>query len=461
MEQKRPLVWLSADSHQDKPGLPIEHQWQLTRVSPASPPITPHPGWAGKPVGVCNLAGLAPDQLEGVRHWLELLPVSYWMALAHPEQLQLPEVRRLVRDYCQDYHTLPADWQRLHNSLGHMWGMSRLGKTDAATARPGYQDFVLDGPSETIRRTRSLLRRFAATSEPVLIYGESGTGREAAADFVHQHSDRQHQPLVYVNCAALPPSLTQSELFGHERGAFTHAVKARKGRIEAADGGTLVLAGADELSLEQQSAILRFLQEGQIEPVGSNRAITVDARVIAICNTPLEQLVTQQQFREDVYYRLGNLAVTLPPLRERLEDLPFLVQRMLEAGDGQSYRVDNATLIAMARHNWPGNLREMQNRLSQAMLLAKTLRLEPADLGLLSSPIAGQPDRFSLEAYRAKADQEAICTSLSLTHQNISAAARLLNISRVSLYRLLEKHRLQPLSAHNNLKPGPGNGETS
>jgi len=462
MEQKRPLVWLSADSRQDTTGLPVEKHWQVTFVNAASPPVALHPGWVGKPVGVCNLAGLSPEQAEGVRHWLELLPVRCWLALVQPSQKEQPEIQRLIRDYCQDYHTLPADWPRLNNSLGHMWGMSRLNQADNSAGHLGYQDVVLEGPSETIRRTRSLLRRFAATGEPVLIYGESGTGKEAAAEFVHRHSDRQHQPLVKVNCAALPPSLTQSELFGHERGAFTHALKARKGRIEAADGGTLVLAGADELTPEQQSAILRFLQEGQIEPVGSNRVITVDTRVIAICNTPLDQLVRQHQFREDVFYRLGNLTVTLPPLRQRLEDLPYLVDRILETGGGKNYRIGNATLIAMARHSWPGNLRELQNRLSQAMLLARSLRLEPEDLGLLGAPLASHPDRLSLEAYRAKADQEAISTSLSLTHQNISAAARLLKISRVSLYRLLEKHQLQHLSNHSSHQnPDRGNGEGS
>jgi len=462
MEQTRPLVWLSADRRQDEISLHTGHQWQLTRIHPEQPPHTLPAHWDRKPVGLCDLASLTPDQSDYVIQWLELLPVSFWLALVQPHQLDQPRIRNLIQDYCQDYHTLPIDWRRLHNSLGHMWGMSCLNGTEIDLSRANYQNFVLNGPSQAIRHTRSLLRRFAATSEPVLIYGESGTGREAAASFVHKGSNRPHQPLVTVNCAALPPSLTQSELLGHERGAFTHALKARKGRIEAANGGTLILAGADELSLEQQSVILRFLQEGQVEPVGSNRAINVNVRVIATCNTPLDRLARDGKFREDVLYRLGNLTVTMPSLRDRLEDLPFLAQRTLETCSNQRHWIDNTTLLAMARHNWPGNLRELQNRLSQAVLLAQSFRLTPEDLGLPRTAVFPQTDQFSLEAFRARADQEAISTSLSLTQQNISAAARLLRISRVSFYRLLEKHRLQPPHTTNNtLNPGRGHGGPS
>lgn len=461
MERRRPLIWLSADLREDETNQHIGRQWQLTRVHPGTPPHTLRAAWDSKPVGVCDLASLAPGQFGHMQQWLELLPVSYWLALVRPQQLDQPRIRQLIQDYCQDYHTLPTDWRRLQNGLGHMWGMANLNQPNTPGRHSGYQDFVLSGQSQAIRHTRSLLRRFAATNEPVLIYGESGTGREAAANFVHKDSERSHQPLVYLNCAALPNSLTQSELFGHERGAFTHALKARKGRIETADGGTLVLAGADELCLEQQSAILRFLQDGRVEPVGSNRAIHVNARIIATCNTPLEQLVKTGQFREDVLYRLGSLTVTMPALRDRLEDLPELAQNLLKLCSNKAYRIDNATLSAMARHHWPGNLRELQNRLGQAVLMAQRLRLTPEDLGLSPGTSPTEKNQLSLEAFRARADQEAISTSLSLTHQNISAAARLLNISRVSFYRLLDKHRRQPPSptSTHSLNPGRGYGE--
>jgi len=190
MEQKRTLLWLSANTHHDELSHAISDQWQLTRINPRQPPLTLQPAWMGKPVGVCQLDGLAAGELEHLRQWLELLPASFWLALVHQSQLKQPQIRRLIQDYCQDYHTLPVDWQRLRNSLGHMWGMSSIRSADATVGRQNYQGFVLSGPSQIIRQTRSVLRRYAATNEPVLIYGESGTGREAAARFVHRDSSQ-------------------------------------------------------------------------------------------------------------------------------------------------------------------------------------------------------------------------------------------------------------------------------
>ncbi|MFO8142227.1 MAG: sigma-54 dependent transcriptional regulator [Marinobacter sp.] len=447
MEQQPPLVLLAAGSGQGENHFSVSPGWQLIRINSLESPVGFSPDWAEKPVGICTLTADDIPHLEQVRNWLERLPVACWMALTQREQLNHPEVRRIIQQYCQDYHSLPVDQDRLTSSLGHMLGMSRLSSSLPESHAANYQRHVMDGHSPVIRRTRSLLRRFAATREPILICGESGTGKEAAARFAHQHSSRRHHPLITVNCAALPASLIQSELFGHQRGAFTHALQARKGRIEAADGGTLVLSGADELSLEQQSAMLRFLQEGQIEPIGASRPISVDVRVIAISGKPLEDSVTQGTFRSDVFYRLGNLSVTMPPLRDRLEDLPYLTQRILNDSGDKSWRPAKNTLIAMARHPWPGNLRELQNRLHQGLVMARNPPLQPEDLGLPPALLASSDDHFSLEAFRARADEEAIAISLALTRQNLSAAARLLKISRVSFYRLLAKHNL-PLPNH-------------
>ena len=297
MEQKRPLVWLSAAPDAENTQLPNLPGWQMTVINSQHAPVLPMPDYLGKPVGVCVLADQGPPTLENTKGWLEMLPVTTWLAVVGRQQLNNAMVCRLIRDYCQDYHTLPLDHQRLINSLGHMWGMHALSANLTGPELLSYQDYVLDGPSPAIRQARSLLRRFAATQEPVIVYGENGTGKEAAARFIHEHSPRHHGPIAVINCAALPEPLTQSELFGHERGAFTHALKSRKGRIEAANGGSLVLLGADELGLMQQSAILRFLEEGTIEPVGSNHAVQVDVRVIATCNTQLDQKVAEGSFK--------------------------------------------------------------------------------------------------------------------------------------------------------------------
>ncbi|HET8849364.1 MAG TPA: sigma 54-interacting transcriptional regulator [Marinobacter sp.] len=422
MEQERPLVWLSATSGGRKtPALTLPG-WHRTLIDLRQPPEAPAITRVCKPVGVCTLAGLDTGQLDNVTSWLERLPVPIWLAIVDRSQLDHSGVCELIRSYCQDYHTLPVDSQRLNHSLGHLWGMHHLRPACKVGEPADYNHHVLEGNSPAICRTRSLLRRLASTDEPVLVYGANGTGKEAAARFIHEHSSRRHGPLVFINCAALPESLTQSELFGHEKGAFTHALKARKGRIEAADGGTLVFSGADELGLTQQSAILRFLEEGTIEPVGASQPVRVDVRVIATCQTPLDRKVADGTFRGDVFYRLGNLAVTLPCLTERLEDLPGLAQRTLAAAGSRHHRLTASTLLAMAAHPWPGNLRELHNRLRQAVVLTRHPQIQPEDLGLPPVETPKVTEHFSLGAFRARADQEAIATSLALTHQNVSAA---------------------------------------
>ncbi|MBY6033890.1 sigma-54 dependent transcriptional regulator [Marinobacter daepoensis] len=460
MEPTRPLVWLAAASDHKALPPPTLNGWALTSLNVLRQPFLRSPEYKGIPVGACVLSGLDNSELEIMRLWLEALPVSDWLAVIHRGQLKNTNVGRLIRHYCQDYHTLPLDTPRLANSLGHMWGMHSLTTAAHPPELTSYQNYALEGPSLAIRQTRSLLRRFAATHEPVQISGESGTGKEAAARFVHELSPRHQGPLTIINCAALPESLTQSELFGHERGAFTHALKAQKGRIEMADGGTLVLEGVDELSLTQQSAILRFLEEGTIEPVGANQPVQVNVRIVATSHTPLDQKVAEGVFRRDVFYRLGNLSVALPVLHNRLEDLPYLARQALNATEGERYQLGNTTLMSMALHAWPGNLRELQNRLRQAVLLARQLQIQPEDLGLPPAVLPSYVPRLTLDAYRARADQEAIATSLALTHQNVSAAARLLNISRVTFYRLLEKHQLQ-LPSNQGLPKKSDHGDLS
>lgn len=446
MDSRRPLVWLSADTKPDRVWEPVLIDWHVRSIRVTDTPSALPNNYTIKPVGVCDLNGAIPH-VQAIEQWLERLMLPGWVALVTAEQLSRPDVRSLIKRYFHDYHTLPVDHRRLRHSLGHLWGMTRLHVAEGEEDPANYQALALEGASEGITGARSLIRKFSGTSEPLLICGENGTGREAAAHFAHQHSPRSHRPLVTVNCAALPPSLTQSELFGHERGAFTHAMTARKGRIEAADKSTLLLLGVDELNLEQQSALLRFLQEGQIERVGANQPVEVDVRIIATCGKPLEQSVREGHFRSDVFYRLGNLSVTMPPLRERLEDLPFLAGKMLEAFTHQRNRLSKEALMAIAEYRWPGNLRELQNRVRQAVLLSRQTFIEPEDLGLTTRSAAAHPDSFSLESLRAKADQQAISASLAMSNQNISEAARLLKISRVSLYRLMDRYEIRPPQA--------------
>lgn len=446
MQEKRPLVWLSADYSGFMVHATALPEWQLIPIAinvrhPQSSIPSGH-----KWVGVFDLSELSREQLKVAGDWLEALRVQHWVAIIEPGQIDNPDVCWLINQYCEGYHTLPVQADRLHGILAHLWGMSEL-QARACRSRPlSYHDIALEGESPAITQTRELLGRFAHTEEPVLIHGENGTGKEAAARYIHNASPRRNFPLVVVNCAALPPSLTQSELFGYEKGAFTHALSPRKGKIEGADGGTLLLAGVDELKPEQQSAILRFLQEGYIERVGGNKPIRVDTRLIATSTSPLDELVTSGRFRSDVFYRLGSLQVMMPPLRERKEDIPLLANRMLSAAPSflGSRRLTDTTTICLAKHPWPGNLRELQNRIRQALLLGEKPTIDPVDMELAPTTANGKNggQELSLDAFRSQADRQAISISLALAQNNISAAARLLNISRVSFYRLMDKYQV-------------------
>lgn len=444
MKEKRPLVWLSAVYPVFSVSGPLLRDWQLIHVSPSDRPYTGERISDDARVGVFDLGSLNGEQLAHLPEWLDTIPVQHWVATLESHQIQSPEICALINRYCRDYHTLPLQADRLNAILGHLWGMSELQAKASRTKPACYHDVALEGESLAIRHVRELLQKFAGTEESVLIYGENGTGKEAAARFIHDNSPRKNRPLIAVNCAALPRSLTQNELFGHEKGAFTHAMSVQKGRIEAANGGTLLLIGVDELCSEQQSAILRFLQEGLIERLGSNHPISVDTRLIATSTQPLEQLVKTGAFRSDVFYRLGSLHVILPPLRERKEDIPVLASRILSATPSTKgvRRLSDDALICLAGHPWPGNLRELQNRLRQAVLLGENPQIGAEDMGFAANPGVHQ-DRsreLSLDAFRSRADRQAISVSLALAHNNVSAAARLLNISRVSLYRLMDKH---------------------
>ena len=446
MKEKRPLVWLSAVYPCPSAIGPLLRDWQLVHIPISDKPTAGETPVDGARVGVFDLGSLSADQLTHLPEWLDTIPVQHWIATLEPHQIRSPDACALINRYCTDYHTMPLQAERLNAILGHLWGMSEL-QAEASRTKPAcYHDVALEGGSVAIRHVRALLQKFARTEESVLIYGENGTGKEAAARFIHDHSPRKNKPLIAVNCAALPRSLTQNELFGHEKGAFTHAMSVQKGRIEAANGGTLLLLGVDELESEQQSAILRFLQEGLIERLGSNHPISVDTRLIATSTKPLEQLVKTGAFRSDVFYRLGSLHVLLPPLRERKEDIPILASRILSATPSArgTRRLTDDAMICLAGHPWPGNLRELQNRLRQALLLGESPQIGAEDMGFSTNP-ADNHDRnrdLSLNAFRSRADRQAISVSLALAHNNVSAAARLLNISRVSFYRLMDKHHV-------------------
>ena len=338
---------------------------------------------------------------------------------------------------------MPIDFERMLVTLGRACGMAQL--REQSDKYLADQSNELLGESASIRSARRLLEKLGPTDSPVLIRGESGTGKELVARTLHRLSTRAKMPLVAINCGAIPENLIQSELFGHEKGAFTGAHQRKIGRIESADGGTLLLDEIGDLPLEMQANLLRFLQEKTIERVGGTKLIAVNVRVVAATHINLEQAVANGTFREDLYYRLNVLQVQVPPLRERLVDLPQLAHHfasLFSAETGRRpRRFSQAALRAMAAHSWPGNVRELANRVRRGLVVAEGRQIEAEDMGL--ERVTKLPAVLgTLEDYKLHAERQAVSDALMQYSQNLSQAARALGISRPTLYRLLHKHQL-------------------
>jgi DNA-binding NtrC family response regulator len=308
------------------------------------------------------------------------------------------------------------------------------------------------GQSRGILMVRDQIARVAPTNATVLITGETGTGKELVARAVHRGSPRKDRPFIAVNCAGLPETLLESELFGHERGAFTGADRSRAGLFESADQGTLFLDEAGEMSLPLQAKLLRVLTDGMVQRIGSRSGRKVDVRLLVATHRDLKKLVTEQQFRQDLYYRIAVFPIEIPPVRERLDDLPLLVEHFVVSAASEMNlppkRLTPAAMSRLAAYRFPGNVRELRNLIERALLLSTEEELLPRDLPLDGAEVASAgtvpfTDSIDLRSYLEETERQLILHALKNANHVQAEAARRLGLSRSDLAYKVRKHNIR------------------
>ena len=345
-----------------------------------------------------------------------------------------------------DFYQNPIDIDVLRlivSRAEHMFELEAENRRLAeATLAPPAEGIIAS--SEEMLRVLRNIEKIAPTDVTVLLLGESGTGKELLARAIHRMSGRKHRPFVPINCAAIPETLLESELFGHEKGAFTGAVRQNIGKMESADRGTLFLDEIGDVPLAMQVKLLRFLQDQIVERVGGRKPIQVDVRIICATNQDLDRMMGEGRFREDLYYRLNEVTMRVPPLRERLGDAIFLASFFLRRFASEYRRPVRgfapATLAAIKDYSWPGNVRELENRVKRAVVMAEAPLLSASDIGL-SAP-EEEPPSLGIRAARARAEREVLQLALAQAGSNLSKAAKLLGISRPTLYDLMQQHQI-------------------
>ncbi len=351
-----------------------------------------------------------------------------------------------------DYITKPFNRDELRITLHRALTMRRLEKENVelrAEVKGKYRFDNIVGSSEKIRDVLDMAGRVAASDATVLITGESGTGKELLAKGVHYNSLRSDGPFVAVNCAAIPENLIESELFGHMKGSFTGAAKDKEGKFELADGGTLFLDEIGDLRIDLQAKILRALQERHVDRVGGAHPVAVDVRVIAATNKDIERLVKERNFREDLYYRLSVIPLHMPPLRERKDDIPLLVNHFVRKfNPSRDVGVDREALALLTGYGWPGNVRELENTIERASVLKRGSAITPAELpdkvkkekNSVENIVLNLPDEgISLEDL----EKNLIIKALERNKGNQTRAAEYLGITRPTLIYRMEKYGIK------------------
>ena len=402
-----------------------------------------------EPAVVLQDLGLPPDAegtAEGMRTLKEILnlaPLTRIVVITG--NADRDNAMRAVALGAYDFYQKPLDADVLRLIVSRAFRLCELERQNRqlqeAQLRSPFEGLI--ATDDAMMRVCRMIEKVAPADVSVLILGESGTGKELIARAVHSQSGRKDARFVAINCAAIPEALLESELFGHEKGAFTGAVKQTPGKIEVASGGTLFLDEIGDMPLQLQAKLLRFLQDRVIERVGGRQEIAVNVRVVCATNKDLQQLISEQKFREDLYFRISEITINVPPLRERRGGPTVLAHALLRKYNGAQGRpkrgfTDDA-IAALEAYRWPGNVRELENKVKSAVIMADSVMLSAADLGLRD---AGEGTLlFNLKEVRTRAERQAVKQALAICDNNVSHAAELLGVSRPTLYDLMEKYR--------------------
>jgi DNA-binding NtrC family response regulator len=367
-----------------------------------------------------------------------------WIAIVDPGSMTSIEHASFLSSFFFDFHTTPVDIRRLAYSLGHAYGAAKLGEASRGDLRLTInRRFGLIGSSQAMSLVYDNVQKISRSDEPVIIVGETGTGKELIARAIHGLSPRAEKPFIAVNCGAIPETLVQSEFFGYNKGAFTGAVEERIGRFEAASGGTVFLDEIENLSPLGQVSLLRFLQEKELTPLGSKESRPIDVRIIVSASPNLREAVAGGVIREDLFYRLNVLQIDVPPLRKRdmdaAEIAEYFVDRFNQGKRRNAKRLSKKAISAILDYSWPGNVRELMSCVNRAAVISTGRLIIEADLGL------SRPTRFigrTLREIKAQAVEQAVMSALAES-KSVTSAARRLGVSRVTLYRLMEKHSIK------------------
>ncbi|HEV2455133.1 MAG TPA: PEP-CTERM-box response regulator transcription factor, partial [Verrucomicrobiae bacterium] len=402
-----------------------------------------------KPAGVLLDLGLPPNPGvpdEGLATLSDILAVDrFTKVVVITGQNEKEIALRAIGGGAYDFLCKPIDMDELNHLLKRCFHVSKLERQfaelqDLVGGSESFEGIL--GNSARMRPVFEMIRKVATTDAPVLVLGESGTGKEMVAHAVHKKSDRQKGPFVAINCGAIPENLLESELFGHERGAFTGAHVQRPGRIETANGGTLFLDEVGEMPSALQVKLLRFLQDQTIQRVGGREEIRVDTRVIAATNADLKKNMASGSFREDLFYRLAVVQILLPPLREREEDIlllaKFFLHRFAAEGHKTGLAFDTDALRALNKHPWPGNVRELENCVRRAVILAEGKRVTARDLELNSGAVDTN-GAVTIKDAREAVERQMIQQALRKYSGKIAPAAAELGLSRPTIYELMDK----------------------